>query len=104
MNGIHDLGGRHGMGPIVIEKDEPYFREEWESRMLAMMIVCFAAGVYNVDQFRHPIEQMDPAHYLLSSYDEHWLCTVEANGIAKGVITRAEIDARHAKLMKEKAG
>ena len=23
MNGVHDMGGMHGMGPIELEKDEP---------------------------------------------------------------------------------
>ena len=27
MNGVHDMGGMHGMGPIEIEKDEPVFHE-----------------------------------------------------------------------------
>lgn len=25
MNGIHDLGGMHGLGPILNEENEPYF-------------------------------------------------------------------------------
>jgi hypothetical protein len=29
MNGIHDLGGMHGFGPVVREKDEPVFHAEW---------------------------------------------------------------------------
>ncbi len=27
MNGVHDMGGMHGMGPIKYEKDEPVFHE-----------------------------------------------------------------------------
>ena len=61
------------------------------------------AGVYNVDQFRHPIEKMDPRHYLMSSYYEKWLCTVEQNCIDAGVITKEELDARHQKLIQENA-
>ena len=29
MNGIHDMGGMHGMGPIEYEKDEPVFHHDW---------------------------------------------------------------------------
>jgi len=25
MNGVHDMGGMHGMGPILAEKNEPVF-------------------------------------------------------------------------------
>jgi len=29
MNGIHDMGGMHGMGPIEHERDEPAFHAPW---------------------------------------------------------------------------
>jgi len=101
MNGIHDLGGMHGLGPVRREADEPVFHQEWERRVFGMFIAAFAGGHFNVDEFRHGIERMDPAHYLQSSYYEHWLHTLEANLIEKRVITRKELDARVAKLAKE---
>ncbi len=61
MNGIHDLGGMDGMGPVEREEDEPIFHEVWEKRVFAMQ---FADSEYNVDEFRHAIERMDPAYYL----------------------------------------
>lgn len=100
MNSIHDLGGMHGLGPIEREANEPVFHEEWERRMFGVMIACFAGGAYNVDEFRHGIERMNPADYLSTSYYEHWLHTVEANLIEKGVITRKELDDRIARLAK----
>ena len=36
MNGIHDMGGMHGMGPILKEKNEPVFHQEWEGRIVAI--------------------------------------------------------------------
>ena len=30
MNGVHDMGGMHGMGPIEREKNEPVFHARWE--------------------------------------------------------------------------
>ena len=36
MNGIHDMGGMHGMGPIRHEADEAVFHELWEGRMHAI--------------------------------------------------------------------
>jgi nitrile hydratase beta subunit len=101
MNGIHDLGGMHGLGPINPEPNEPVFHEDWERHMFGLMIAVFAGGLYNVDEFRHGIERMDPAHYLTSSYYEHWLESVERLAIEKGWITREEIDARKAKLAGE---
>ena len=36
MNGIHDMGGMHGMGPMVREENEPTFHEPWEGRVWAL--------------------------------------------------------------------
>ena len=36
MNGIHDMGGMQGMGPIVYEQNEPTFHEPWEGRVWAL--------------------------------------------------------------------
>lgn len=101
MNGIHDLGGMHGMGGLDIEQHEPVFHAEWEQRMFAMFIACFAGGHFNVDEFRHAIERMAPASYLATSYYEHWLHALETLLLEKGIIAQAELDARRATLAKE---
>ena len=36
MNGIHDMGGMHGFGPIELEAKEPVFHEPWEARMFGV--------------------------------------------------------------------
>jgi nitrile hydratase len=98
MNGVHDLGGMHGLGPIAPEADEPVFHAEWEGRMFALFMASFAGGHYNVDEFRHAIEKMAPAEYLQSSYYEHWLHAVETLLVERGVLTEAEITARMSEL------
>jgi nitrile hydratase beta subunit len=103
MNGIHDLGGMHGLGPIRPEPDEPVFHEDWERRMFGLMIATFAGGQFNVDEFRHAIERMDPAHYLGSSYYEHWLTAVETLLVEKGVVSEDELAARKDELAREAA-
>lgn len=103
MNGIHDIGGMDGIGPIAPEPDEPVFHEEWERRMFAVMISCFGDGHYNVDEFRHGIERMGAANYLDTSYYEHWLASLETVLTEKGVITKEELAARKAELEKEAA-
>ena len=30
MNGVHDMGGMQGMGPLQYEKNEPVFHERWQ--------------------------------------------------------------------------
>ena len=77
MNGVHDMGGQHGHGAIVVEKDEPVFHEQWEGRVRSMATRLLQAGLFNLDEFRHAQERLPPAQYLRSSYYERWLAAVE---------------------------
>ena len=97
MNGVHDLGGMHGMGPINPEPDEPVFHNEWERRAFALMIATFGGGNYNVDQFRHAIERMPQWEYLKSSYYEHWLHAVETLLVENGAISQQELESAWSK-------
>jgi nitrile hydratase beta subunit len=95
MNGIHDLGGMHGFGPVVREENEPVFHADWEGTVYAISQVLRGTfGVFNLDEFRHGIERMAPVHYLEASYYERWLASIETNLIEKGVLSKAELDAR----------
>ena len=98
MNGIHDLGGMHGFGPVEREENEPVFHAAWEGRVLGLNRLLRGAGYYNIDAFRHGIERMPPAEYLRSSYYERWLATVVFNAIEQGLIDGDELEARVAFL------
>jgi nitrile hydratase len=101
MNGIHDMGGMHGFGPVVVEEHEPLFHAEWEARVMAINRFTRGQGFFNIDEFRHGIERMDPADYLRSSYYERWLATVVYNMTAKGYISAEELEARMDLLRRE---
>jgi nitrile hydratase len=98
MNGIHDLGGMHGFGPVRTEQNEPVFHHNWERRVFGVMMAAFGGGQFNVDQFRHGIERMDPSDYLSTSYYEHWLHAMETLLAERGVISRAELERKWAEL------
>ena len=53
---------------MVVEDNEPVWRAESEKAGFGLFPFPFAAGCFNVDMFRYSIEQMHPAHYLLSPY------------------------------------
>lgn len=91
MNGVHDLGGMHGFGPVLTEENEPVFHHDWELRIFPLFASLFVGGHFNVDEFRHSIERMEPAEYLQSSYYEHWLHAFETLLLEKGVISAAEL-------------
>lgn len=94
MNGVHDMGGTHGFGPVVREENEPLFHADWEARVRAIMYLTLGQGLYNLDAFRYGIEQMPPADYLRAPYYERWLTTVERNLIHNGVLGVSELSGR----------
>lgn len=91
MNGVHDMGGMDGFGPVVPEKNEPVFHAEWERRMYALAMSGVATSV---DEFRHAIERIPPARYLASSYYERWLAAAETLLVERGIATRDELLAK----------
>jgi nitrile hydratase len=94
MNGVHDLGGMHGFGPVVIEPDEPVFHTEWERWTFALTLAMGAWRRWNLDMSRHAREQMPPAEYLATSYYEHWLWGLERLLERHGFLTPADLDRR----------
>jgi nitrile hydratase subunit beta len=94
MNGVHDLGGMHGMGPVVREANEPVFHEEWERRAFALTLASAFVARWNLDATRHARELMPPRDYLASGYYEHWLHGLERQLAERGLVTRAELEAR----------
>jgi nitrile hydratase len=96
MNGVHDMGGEHGMGPIQYEKDEPVFHAAWEGRLYAMNRVMGAWRKWNLDASRHQIELLPPANYFRMSYYERWVESLIERIVKGGLATRAEIESGNA--------
>ncbi|HXJ33013.1 MAG TPA: nitrile hydratase subunit beta [Candidatus Eisenbacteria bacterium] len=95
MDGVHDLGGMGGFGAVEVEPNEPVFHEPWEARAFALNFLGIGVlRAYNVHEYRHAVERMDPAHYLAASYYERWLTGVATLLVEKGVVTRDELEAR----------
>lgn len=91
MNGIHDLGGMHGFGPIAPTPSELPFKADWEKHTMALFVALAGGGYLNGDEFRHAMERMPPSDYLSTSYYEHWLFALELLVVEKGIITEAEL-------------
>ena len=90
MDGVHDMGGMHGFGPIPIEKDEPVFHHAWEGRARVMTL---ATPVPIPGGGRYAIERMPPAEYLTATYYERWLFARILGLIEAGVMTPEEFAA-----------
>ena len=93
VDGIHDLGGVQGFGPVDIETDEQVFHADWERRAYRLTASAMLAGHLS-GRFRHAIERMDPTWYLSSPYYEHWLTATATALVEGGLITQEELDER----------
>lgn len=93
MNGVHDLGGMHGFGPVIPDPDEPLFHHRWEARVLACNLAAGRIGGWNIDRSRHARESLPPAVYLNASYYEIWLRGLEQLLVTHGLIRSDELAA-----------
>lgn len=94
MDGVHDLGGLDGFGPVEYAETEPLFAEDWERRVFRFMVGSLGPLGGNGGMFRHSIERMEPAHYLASSYYEHWLTGVTTLAVEAGAASIDELERR----------
>jgi nitrile hydratase len=93
MDGIHDLGGREGFGPVQWKVDEygRAFHEAWQGRTWAICMRMFAKwwredNGWTLDWFRHVLERIDPADYLTMNYFDKWVQSCMAVLIDDGTI------------------
>lgn len=94
MDGMHDLGGKEGFGRVRYTLDAPAFHAAWEVRANALYAHAVRLGIFNMDEYRHAIERMEPRHYLGASYYERSLTSLATLCVEKGVFTRAELEER----------
>ncbi len=93
MNGAHDLGGMHGLGPIKWEPEgeEPVFHAAWEKRVLGLTLAVGALGRWTIDMSRHARERQHPVDYLRQTYYENWLAGLEKLLVETGLVTAEEL-------------
>ena len=96
MNGVHDMGGMHGFGPVEPEPNEAVFHADWERRVFALTVAMGATGEWNVDMSRFARENRLPADYLTKTYYQIWAAGTEQLVLERGLATADEIAAGHA--------
>ena len=93
MNGIHDMGGMMGFGPIVPEQNEPVFHARWESRVRGMVGTMGRPAGWNIDLGRFARENIDPRDYLNRSYYEIWFAGLVRQLEQRGLVRADELAA-----------
>jgi nitrile hydratase beta subunit len=94
MDGIHDLGGKQGFGKVRYTQGATAFHAAWEVRANSLYAYAVRLQIFNMDEYRHAIERMDPRHYLAASYYERSLTSLATLLVEKGVVTREELERR----------
>lgn len=103
MDGIHDLGGKHGFGAVEIEESTLAFQHHWQGAIFTIVNSLFFSGVaHNADHFRHAIERIDPISYLSDGYYGRWLGAAENLLVEAGELSQDEITVRAVELGGEK--
>jgi nitrile hydratase subunit beta len=94
MDGVHDMGGKQGFGPVRYGSSKAVFKAAWEPRANALYSLGVRLGLVNMDEYRHAIERMEPRHYLAAGYYERSLTGFTTLCVEKGVVTREELERR----------
>ena len=94
MDGMHDLGGKQGFGPVRYSLNAQAFHARWEVRVNSLYAHAVRLGIFNMDEYRHAIERMEPRHYLTASYYERSLTSLATLCVEKGLLTREELERR----------
>ena len=97
MDGIHDMGGRHGFGPVEKPTDAPPFAEAWEGKAFVIGALAARIAGTNLHAFRHAIERVPPDEYLVG-YWNRWTIGAQIMMEDSGILTDEEVRARAARL------
>src|SRR3954454_5968610 len=92
MNGVHDMGGMQGFGPIRPEKSEPVFHARWEGRLQAIWSAIGTWRKWNGDFGRQTREFLPPVEYLAGNYYQLRYAQIVELLAGSGMATRGEIE------------
>ena len=92
MDGVHDLGGKQGFGRVRYMHGATAFHAKWEVRVNSLYAFAVRSGIFNMDEYRHAIERMEPRHYLTASYYERSLTSLATLCVEKGVVSHEALE------------
>jgi len=96
MRAMHDMGGLPA-GPVEKDEHDPSLAERRVDALMSLLMNPPVAA-FNVDEMRRTIEGLPREVYERHDYYERWLLTIESLLVEKGLLTRAEIEARVAAM------
>jgi nitrile hydratase len=88
VNGVHDMGGMAGLGPIEPEPEGIVFHHAWEGRVHALSLASPTRS--NIDAGRHARELIPGPEYLRMTYYEKWFRSLTGRLVQQGLISAEE--------------
>ena len=94
MNGVHDMGGMDGFGPIFPgdgkpDPNAPEVHAPWESRVLALTLAVGSLRRWSLDASRFARESIPGPEYLRMSYYKRWFAALERQIAEHGILDAA---------------
>jgi nitrile hydratase accessory protein len=93
-----DVRQMEGPAAVPLKNGELVFEEPWESRAFGIAVALEAQGAYPWRAFRDElVEEIAHAesHNEETTYYQRWLEALEQLLLKQGVITAADLEARH---------
>ena len=88
-----DLGGRTGMGAVLLEPNEPVFHGNWEATAFALTVAMGTTGSWNLDMSRRSRETLPD--YLSLSYYQIWIKGLCKLLMEQGLVIDEELQVGH---------
>ena len=93
MNGVHDMGGMHGLGPREARRKRTGVPRAMGRARIRADLAAAAWRKWSLDACRHQIELIPPSDYLRMSYYEKWFTARHERLVESGLVTRAEVES-----------
>jgi len=104
MDGVHDMGGIQGFGPVDLSPGPPLLKTDWRARMFGIELSYVQPGGFNLNWMRHVLECMPPSAYLSSGYFDRWYWRDAANLANAGWVGIDELTSGKAAFRPAEAG
>lgn len=101
MDGIADMGGMQGWGPVRRPGPEPVFSERWEARAFALGLLSMRTSGTNLDSFRHALDRQSVLDYLADGYYGRWCHAAETLLVDSSILAPGAVEARTRRLLGE---
>jgi nitrile hydratase len=101
VDGIADMGGMQGWGPVKRPGAEPVFNQRWEGRAFALGLLSMRTSGTNLDSFRHALNRQDPMNYIADGYYGRWCHAAETLLVDSSIIAPGAVEARARNLRGE---